>query len=366
LADHSQISIWRNWQQTSHDRLSLLLARAKPDGQPIAVDVGAGERRAWASELPPVAAPKVNLVLPTSLCSGQIARLATEQLNKVDPAARYATLVHTEGCGVAFASTQAVYAETMVGYAAHPLVDRCLFLEHGCEKAHNDYLRSLLREAGLAPADFGWASVQLDGGIQKALAKMRAYFADRGRTRVSAEYSQRPLTLAMLADGEVPDRIAESLARVAQLVLRGSGSVVVPDRNSLLAAPAFRAIVRLPNDRAPSLLHGQAITVPGFHIMEAPTTHWTENITGLGATGAALILTYTAQPRPGHPFIPLLRLAEAASHHADLSLTGEPATWPVAIRDRIAATLAGVYQPIALAQNNVDFQLTRGWLGIST
>ncbi len=377
LAGHSQISIWRNWQQTDRSRLPLILARTKPDGQPISVETGEGERRekatgdketgakgmAWL----PTVQPRVNLILPTSLCSGQIAGLAARQLAKNDSATHYATLIHTEGCGVAFASTREVYAETMVGYAAHPLVNRCLFLEHGCEKAHNDYLHSLLAEAGLDAADFGWASVQLDGGIQKALAKMRAYFAQATDRPLAAHHPRHSTSVALLVDGDVNEHVAATLADVAQLVLRERGTVVVPSQSRLLRSPAFDAILDLPESVQPSLAYGQAVAVPGFHLMETPTEHWTETLTGLGATGAAVILAYTTMSRPGHPFIPVLTLAdEDAQSNPDLQLRGDPAKWSQRIHKKLVATLAGKYQPLTLAQNNVDFQLTRGWLGIST
>ncbi len=367
LAGHSQISIWRNWQQTDRSRLPLILARTKPDGQPIPVETGEGvtgdKGMAWL----PTVQPRVNLVLPTSLCSGQIARLATDQLNKVDSATLYATLVHTEGCGVAFASTREVYAETMVGYAAHPLVNRSLFLEHGCEKAHNDYLQSLLTEAGLDVADFGWASVQLDGGIQKALAKMRGYFAQAADRPSAAERPRRSTSVALLVDGDVDEHIAATLAHVAQLILGSGGTLIVPSQSRLLRSPAFDALLDLPESVQPSLAYGQAVALPGFHLMEAPTEHWTETLTGLGATGAAVILAHSTMPRPGHPFIPLLTLGDAdAQNNPDLRLRGDPAKWSQRIHRKLVATLAGKYQPLALAQNNVDFQLTRGWLGIST
>ncbi|MCB0186219.1 MAG: UxaA family hydrolase, partial [Caldilineaceae bacterium] len=376
LAGHSQISIWRNWQQTDRSRLPLILERAKPTGQPIAVETGAGEIRETETGdretrdketggLPTVR-PRVNLILPTSLCSGQIARLAVAQLTQRDPATSYATLVHTEGCGVAFASTRAVYAETMVGYADHPLVARTLFLEHGCEKAHNDYLRSLLIDAGLDPAAFGWASVQLDGGIQKVLAKVQAYFQQTAANGASSG-RRRPATIALLADGRVPNRVAGALAQVAQGILASGGSVVAPDQNELTLAPVFRESLLRSAIVAPSLAYGQAIAAPGFHVMETPTAHWTETVTGLGATGAAVILAYTAQPRPGHPLVPVLTVAErAAQRPPDLWLRGHPDLWPAQIYKRLTTTLAGRYQPLAFAQNNVDFQLTRGWLGIST
>ena len=184
LAGHSQISIWRNWQQQDRSGLGAILARPRPDGQPLAIDAspaGVDETEPKATALPVPPAARIGLILPTSLCSSQIAGLAAARLNgDAAVAPRFAALPHTEGCGVAFASTREIYASTMIGYATHPLVDACLFLEHGCEKAHNDYIHSLLQEAGLSREDFGWASVQLDGGIASVLDKIEGYFAGAG------------------------------------------------------------------------------------------------------------------------------------------------------------------------------------------
>lgn len=371
LAGHSQISIWRNWQQTSSERLPLILERPKPDGQPIPIETRDGETddrktENWKLETENCQ-QQVNLILPTSLCSGQIAGLAAQALAKNDPTTKYATLIHTEGCGVAFASTREIYAETMVGYAAHPLVRRCLFLEHGCEKAHNDYLHSLITDAGLAVDDFGWASVQLDGGIQKALAKMRAYFQQTAAQAAATPGQKVPVTVAVMVEDELHDHLIASLVEAMQALLQCGNSVVLPRGSSLLRSHLLDEMLDLPEDFSPTLAYGQAIRTPGFHIMEAPTAHWTETLTGLGAAGATTILAYTSQPRPGHPFIPMLTIAETKVHsNVDLLLRGDPQKWSGRILAKIAATLTGAYHPHALAQNNVDFQLTRGWLGIST
>ncbi|MEZ4681755.1 MAG: UxaA family hydrolase [Caldilineaceae bacterium] len=371
VAGHSQISIWRNWQQTDRSRLGLILDRKKPKGAPIPIDRRVGKSVEPKTEEWPLNTDnwhrRVNLILPTSLCSGQIAGLAARQLAKNDPAMDYATLIHTEGCGVAFASTREIYAETMVGYADHPLVNTCLFLEHGCEKAHNDYLHSLLAEAGLEAADFGWASVQLDGGIQNVLQKIKGYFAETKASTPPAGRRRRPFTLALMAEGTVPAAVATTLAQIAQQVVAAGGSVVVANQQPLIQDPLFRHMLGLADVVTPSLAYGQAAITPGFHLMEAPTQQWTETVTGLGATGAMTILAYTNQPRPGHPFVPLVILAdEGAQNDPDLCLSGEPTLWPSQIQALVANVATGDYQPRPLVQNNVDFQLTRGWLGIST
>ncbi len=378
LAGHSQISIWRNWQQQDRSRLQSILARPRPDGQPLMI--GTKPAGTEGPNLPQPAAARVGLILPTSLCSSQIAGMAAERLNRAasDPNAagrgeagsrpRFAALPHTEGCGVAFASTQEIYSRTMIGYATHPLVDACLFLEHGCEKAHNDYIHSLLREGGLAEDDFGWASVQLDGGIASVLNRIEEYFTAQMSATHQQNRNDRKLYLALLSDGAAPADAAHSLARVARWVVAAGGTVVTPASGGLIDVPAYRATLGLDSsDLSPSLSYGQAAQQAGFHLMDMPTPHWSETLTGLGSSGAQLFIAYSDKLRAGHPLVPLLQLSgERASAAPDLRLCGDAAGWPQQILDLAARTLAGDYQPHSAVHNHIDFQLTRGLLGIST
>ena len=84
LAGHTQVQIWRNWPQNDASRLAALRQKSRPSGTPVTV----------ANEPPPteltfaalrsergLTSEHVGLILPTSLCSGQIAELIAEQLN---------------------------------------------------------------------------------------------------------------------------------------------------------------------------------------------------------------------------------------------------------------------------------------------
>jgi hypothetical protein len=110
----------------------------------------------------------------------------------------------------------------------------------------------------------------------------------------------------------------------------------------------------------------------GFHIMETPTSHWVETLTGLGATGVDVIIAYVGEhPLQTHPMIPLLQITDrpavAARYGADLDLVlaGDPTTWTAEILDRLAAVAAKTYTPRLYQLGNVDFQMTRGLLGVS-
>ena len=51
---------------------------------------------------------------------------------------RFIALPHTEGCGVSGGNAEDIYKRTLIGHLTHPIVALGLFLEHGCEKQHND------------------------------------------------------------------------------------------------------------------------------------------------------------------------------------------------------------------------------------
>ncbi|HRP06663.1 MAG TPA: UxaA family hydrolase, partial [Opitutaceae bacterium] len=188
-AGHSQVSIWRNWRQTDESQLSRLRARSKPDGVPVLDrDAAHAALEGISVKIPPIpatvlalgdgrwATERVGLVFPTSLCSTQIARKAAERMNagmlgREHGLARFAAPVHTEGCGYGGSTMHELLLRTYRGYATHPNVDAALFLEHGCEKIPNDVMRRHLESASISTDRFGWASVQLDGGIARALLK---------------------------------------------------------------------------------------------------------------------------------------------------------------------------------------------------
>jgi hypothetical protein len=255
----------------------------------------------------------------------------------------------------------------------HPFVRTGLLLEHGCEQTHNDMVRGYLREQGVDPADYGWASIQLDGGIQNVGSKVAAWFDEQlgrlppwPRTEVGVE----ALSLALTADGELPDHVATALAALSASVVGGGGTVVVPSSGPLARSAAFRdQLLQHPEDWHPTLAYGQPFERAGIHVMEAPTTHATETITGLGATGVQLVVAHVGgAPVHAHPMIPTLQVSgtggaanvDLALEHAG-GLTGSVA----ALEQLIGAVASRDYVPRLVDIGLFDFQLTRGPLGVS-
>jgi altronate dehydratase len=382
-AGHAQVSIWRDWRQTDDTNLAALQNAPAPANLPLAAhpadpgDPLAGATFAAIGTAEGPRADRVGLVLPTSLCSGQIAsqiaRLLNERRIGDGRLSRYVALPHTEGCGVSSGPSEQLYTRTLIGYLTNPLVGRALLLEHGCEKTHNDYIRHELREAGADLTRFGWASIQLDGGIAATTGRVLDWFAaslavegPRGTERAGLG----ALSITLTAHGIVPSALAAAYARIGRLVVGAGGAVVVPENSPLLASSGFRDALFATPPVGPSLDHGAAAG-PGLHVMATPTAHWVETLTGLGATGVEIVLTHVAErPVQAHRLLPVVQIASDPAIIAryaddlDLALTAD-SDLAAAILGVLLGVASREYTPRLNARGNTDFQFTRGLLGVS-
>lgn len=389
LAGHSQVSLWRHWRQRDTSRLAEIKARPIPDGRArLQADPGSEQRRApMSAQVPTVdayttsagrlATERVGLVVPTSLCSTQIARLsaervAAEQAGREAGFSRVTALVHTEGCGFGGEEVARMLLRTYLGYAQHPNVAGALLLEHGCEKVPNDTVRNHFVAEGVDPTRFGWASVQLDGGIEKAVQRVAQWFAG---VPISASSSSHPTPITALSFGVMTaGPLAPAQAALGWELIRNAidagGTVVIPESDSLLQTEAARAALGS-NGATPSLLAGQVPVMPGLHVVETETPDWAENISALGSAGVhALVTLVSEHPRSGHPFIPVFQFA-AESERGRISpeevdgfvhgVTDVDRVW-----SRIAAGMRGAEPPACRRLGLDHFQLSRGLLGVST
>jgi altronate dehydratase len=380
---HSQVSVWRDWKQTSTENLERILGTPLPDGEPLPIE--ADSARAVGRVLEAIrtergyAPDQVGLVMPTSLCSGQIALRIADLLNErghgEGKVSRFVALPHTEGCGNSAGASEALFARTVLGHLDHPLVRFALLLEHGCEKTHNDYFRARLIEAGLEPGRYGWASVQLDGGIEKVTRRAEDWFAGILEEAGELEYETvglEHLRLGLDAAGPLPDAAAQSLAELTAVVVEAGGTVVVPETASLLRSRAYLEGTVGDCEVRNTLAHGQVARKPGFHVMEAPTNNPTETATGLGATGVEVMLAHVSgRPLQAHRMIPLLQVSadpETTKEHGedlDVILDGDPSSWTEALLESVLDVASRRYTPRLYGQGNTGFQLTRGLLGVS-
>jgi altronate dehydratase len=383
-AGHSQVSIWRDWKQTNDENLDRLREAQEPDGEPLPVKESAADVEFSFEAIKSGRGPvldQVALVMPTSLCSGQISRRIANRLNERDATlgkvTRFVALPHTEGCGVSAGSAETIYSRTVLGHLASPTVKFGLLLEHGCEKTHNDYFRNRLEEAGLDPDRFGWASVQLDGGIDSVVGKVEDWFEETLDGAEDLEYEgagSEALRLGLHAAGHISDEAAMSLAEITLAVVNSGGTVVVPERAAVLSSPVYRKAVLGDRSVENTLAYGQAVQVgkQGLHVMEAPTDHWVETATGLGATGIEVMLAHlTGHPLQAHRMIPLVQASsdpetlERYAEDLDVHLEGDPSGWTERMLETVAAVASREYVPKLFEAGNTDFQFTRGLLGVS-
>ena len=399
LAGHAQVSVWREWPRTSTAGLRELGDRPEPDGRPVPV-----------REAPPlavvfdgvrtergVATDQLALVMPTSLCSGQVARLIAEDLDANPPpwsdVSRFVALVHTEGCGSNNAAD--LYLRTMLGHLVHRSVRHAILLEHGCEQTHNDAVRHYLAERGFSADRFGWASVQMDGGIAKVHAKVAGQLEAMAAARAAADgpgsgdvsgcgphafaretVGAEELRVALAANGPLPEAAGEVFGRLAAGLVAAGATVVVADNPGLLGSPAFREAAFPPGAGVPaaSLAFGQPADERGFHVMEAPTENPVETFTGLGATGVDIMLCHVGRTSvQAHPMIPLVQvtadasLAERCAGDLDRVLTLDRSAESLVEELAVLVTDAASrrYLPRLWSRGVTEFQLTRGRLGLS-
>ena len=386
-AGHSQVSIWRNWKQTGPISPEMVLSAETPTGKPIPIrlDVPRSEYtfNAIQSESG-YRSDQIGLVLPTSLCSGQIAQMIADRLNQKELGreygiSRYVALAHTEGCGVSGGNSEDIYRRTLIGHLIHPMVALGLPLEHGCEKTHNDYIRHALTEQGIPLERYGWASVQLDGGIEAVLQKVEDWFSQSLTSMPQPDYTDvglEHLCVGLTSSGKMTEDVAQSLAHLTQTIVGTGGTVVVPANATFLTSPAY--VVSLFSNRHQirnTLSYGQSIAEPGFHIMEAPTDHVVETLTGLGATGVDLMFAHVVgHPLQAHRMIPLIQATTEGTtgsiYEADLDLLPADENWTperfsVQMLETILEVASRRYTPKLYGKGNIDFQFTRGLLGIS-
>jgi altronate dehydratase len=389
-AGHSQVSIWRNWKQTKPVPVRLGFSADDRDedlsGLPLSTSVRRTPPSGATTSFPMYdvrgrrSPERIALVLPTSLCSGQIAVRIAERLAATDltdlGVTRAVALPHTEGCGVSSGAAENTYARMMTGYLAHPSVGAAVLLEHGCEKTHNDYFRSRLEAEGVDPSVFGWASIQRDGGIEASTDRVLAWFEQAAANGPALRREQSglgDLTIALDARGPLPVETAVAFAELGCWVVGAGGSVLLPSGGGLLSDEHFRVHAFGSADQVPATLaHGQRPGEAGWHVMRMPGTDWTETGSGLGAAGTQLLLAHVAGGSlSGQRLLPVLQVtadqATASAYEQDLDgvLAGDAQQQALGLLDTVVATASGDHVPRATQAGNVGFQVTRGLLGTS-
>ena len=370
-AGHSQVSLWRDWKQTAPTDLTPYLeASEMKSGEPIPIfstDVSTDDYTFRAFQTKDgYRSDQLGLILPTSLCSGQIAQMIAHRCNEEGIGSdhgisRFVALAHTEGCGVSSGRTEEIHTRTMIGHLTHPTVALGLLLEHGCEKTHNDHVRHEIQKLGISPEGYGWASVQMDGGIDAVIEKVHNWFVDELSDKPSipiVDAGLEHLCIAVTSVGEVTASVSQSMMQLTEVIINAGGTVVVPANATFLTE--FLS-------SSPSLAYGQKVEMKGFHIMETPTDQPTETLTGLGATGVELALAHiVGAPLQSHVMVPLIQVTTDSTtqnrYGEDVDLTSVDVDELLLL---VIAVASRNYTPKLHGKGNTDFQLTRGLLGVS-
>jgi altronate dehydratase len=133
---------------------------------------------------------------------------------------------------------------------------------------------------------------------------------------------------------------------------------------------------------APTTLgYGQAPNEAGLHVMQTSSGHYVENLTGLCGTGVGVVLSYAKKPLQAHPIVPSVQFGVATGNTAwtvdgmpdtalasgvDLLLSeGDEVAWARQLMALVLSVASGEVVPVAESVGNVDFQLSRGFTGIS-
>lgn len=373
-AGHSQVSLWRDWKQTGPvDLVPMLESSEIKSGDPISI-TSIHEKHLASLDFTfrayqttdGMRSDQLALILPTSLCSGQIAQMIVRKCNKQgigkeQGISRFVTLPHTEGCGVSSGRSEEIYTRTMIGHLTHPSVSIGLLLEHGCEKTHNDHVRHEIENLGISPDDYGWASVQMDGGIDSVIDKVQVWFEEELMDKPSMQVVDaglEHLCMAIMSTGQVTNQVSEKLMQLAQIITTAGGTVVIPSNSTFLSKVL---------SNSPSLAYGQRFEKKGLHIMEAPTDQPTEILTGLAATGVEIGLVHIeGAPLQSHAIVPLMQVSTDSttqeSYGSDLDLGSVDIE---EMLELIVEVASREYVPKLHSKGNIDFQLTRGLLGVS-
>ena len=394
---YHQVQVWREWANDATQPPPTAAATAATDdaplgGAPLATaplpPSAAAHRDLAYAALPaadgdgPSTTERVALLLPTSLCSSEVARgLATELQRELGGSSgdgggglRFVALPHTEGCGN---SDEKLGAATLLGHLRSPLVAHALLLEHGCEKTHNDYFSGRLTADGASPAAYGWASLQADGGVQAVKRKVSEWFADRLAAapptppRAPAPLATLSIGLLVAAGAPPPEPLCRLFAHLTLLMSGGGGAAVLPQTSPLLGAPAYCEAALAEAPRA-TLRCGERFGRGGVHVVATNSGRWVETLALLGAAGVHLVVAWQPAARgapTGHPMVPMLSLQTVEGGGeggegdalADVSLDVEaPDGWLPRVLEAVRAVASGEHVPLALRHGNADFMIQRG------
>lgn len=119
------------------------------------------------------------------------------------------------------------------------------------------------------------------------------------------------------------DSVVSFIIALCAILLGNRAILVIPENDPILTNSSFCSHFYGDCPIHPTLLNGDRICSEAtgvIHVMKMRGPRdYTEMITSLAATGASLIVHYSDIPivYPGHPFVPVFRIARKSSVNAD-------------------------------------------------
>jgi altronate dehydratase len=341
----------------------------------------------------------------TITTTGPVRGAATKQ--KPPPFSRIVAIPHTEGCGSSGGDSEDLANRTLIHHLLHPNVRYSVLLEHGCEKTHNDAFQNEITKAGRGTDQFDYLSLQLDGGVEKCYAASAGHFSsafNRMPLQERTEVGLDKLSIGVISRDPVPEHVQKALATLVRAIIEAGGNVVCA--GTVVAPGPFVVDLFEGGDAGPTdgravrdeetgelvapktLGYGQLPGESGLHIMQTSSSHFVEMLTGVVGTGVGLVLAYAARPVQSHPMIPTAQFGLARGSNswsgegipdtalaagvdvmlpkpaADAGTAEEDAT-ATTLMDLVLSVASGEREPVAMTVGNTDFQLSRGFTGIS-
>ena len=311
-----------------------------PDGGAAAASPRGGDRarRPLRAAPAPARPERVGLVLPTSLCAAQIARLAAERLNAERRAARTASRASSRSRtpkAAASAANRCIHCCSAPIAATSPIPTsprRCCS-NTAARKCPNDVMRRAARARRPAARALR---------LGQRAARRRHRSRDRPRPAVvrrpaaplpaaARELRLGALTLGVLSAVAPEPPVASSLAALVDRRAGRRRHRADAGRRSA-ASPTRRSGPRcsVTSPRGVTLAYGQPVALAGLHLVQTDTDHWVENVTGLAACGAHLVVGAVGDgPQQGHPLIAVLQVAgpggRATMSEDDVDFVARPA-----------------------------------------
>jgi altronate dehydratase len=371
LANHAQVSIWRNWSTEEEYKEKVNAAAQNPntidphgalakkgtvipdsskllrlDSDPLPAKVDKALLASTVKNLEgkaktafQVSRLALGTVIPTSICSAEIARSIAAEYNETNKLnLRWVCPVHTEGCGVMGNDYwEYSYLRLLLSFATHRSVRTALFLEHGCEKTHNDVFKQAMEQCGVSQLthEVGFQSVQKDGGIHAVREKVAQYFKEAPLRPAPTTLASTPFTIALVIHR--PTRIPPTaklnpllIGTIAKLVVtlisHHNINVILPEDSLLLHDAQFQAEVLAEGTIGTvgsTLRYAQSYTQSsdapnGIHIMQGipPAMNWVEWMSGLSCASDAILCfseAGSAKVISGSILAPMVRLTWPSS-----------------------------------------------------